>query len=86
MFIEIDEEMIDRIIKQRLEEDWNCMNKEVMILESEDRCGELKPYQREDLEMYRELIPAMRTLAKWYFTKFEQEEIFGVQDDDDVIE
>jgi hypothetical protein len=86
MFIEIDEELIDRIIKQRLEEDWIHANKEVMILESEDRRGELKPYQREDLEMYRRLIPAMRIMAAWHFTKHEQEEIFGVQDDDDVIE
>jgi hypothetical protein len=63
MKIEIDDEMMDKILCARLYTDYSMLKSDIRNLKDTE---DLKPYQKEDLKAHKKYKKAMATLLEYY--------------------
>jgi hypothetical protein len=63
MKIEIDDEMMDKILCVRLFKDYDSLKSDIRNLKSTE---DLKPYQKEDLKAHKKYKKAIATLLEYY--------------------
>jgi hypothetical protein len=63
MKIEIDDEMMDKLVCARLFKDYELLKSDIRNLKD---TKDLKPYQKEDLKAHKKYKKAMATLLEYY--------------------